>query len=226
MNWGLHGKRLSPQPKDPVMRHLRDLEAQSINILREAYDHLDLTMFWSKEMESTVLLWLVRKAFNGRMPIPLIQIDTEYDIPELTEYQDRLFREWRLNRVQTNVVDTVWKDSLRRQGTHCDIKEIEMLEEVMTRHCWTAVLLDTLADTEGTETNKHHFSLCQTLSGWDLHTKPPQAWTPYRMSIPDGSYIRVHPLLNWTKSDVWEYLEQEQIPLPESYLSHSMSYVA
>jgi sulfate adenylyltransferase subunit 2 len=205
------------------MRHLRDLEAQSINILREAYSNLDLAMFWSKEKESTVLLWLARKAFNGQVPIPLIQIDTGYDLPELVEYQDRLCREWRLNRAvkQTNSALAVWEDFNRGRGTSCDIKEIEMLEEAMTQHCWTALILDTRGDTEGTPINRHCFALSQTHREWDLRARQPEEWDPRRRSIPDGSYIRVHPLLDWTEFDIWEYLERERIVLPESHLYRS-----
>ena len=203
------------------MRHLRDLEAQSINILREAYNNLDFTMLWSKEKESTVLLWLARKAFNGQVPIPLIQIDMGYDMPDLIEYQERLCREWRLNRVvkQTIAPLAVWEDSNRGRGTSYDIEEIKMLEDAMTQHCWTAVILDTRRDTEAPRMNRHYFSLYSPYSEWDLRTQQPEEWDPRRISVPDGSYIRVHPLLDWTEFDVWEYLEQEQIVLPESHLS-------
>src|SRR5439155_12902775 len=80
--------------------HLRQLEDQSVYILREAYKHFDhLAMLWSMGKDSTVLLWLVRKAFFCHVPFPLIHIDTSYKIPAMIEYRDRIAREWRLNLV-------------------------------------------------------------------------------------------------------------------------------
>src|SRR2546427_8789206 len=77
--------------------HLRQLEDQSVYILREAYKHFDnLAMLWSMGKDSTALLWLVRKAFFGHVPFPLIHIDTSYKIPAMIEYRDRIPPEWRL----------------------------------------------------------------------------------------------------------------------------------
>src|SRR5919206_2311950 len=80
-----------------TIRHLRALEDQSVYVLREAYKNFeDLAMLWSMGKDSTVLLWLVRKAFFGHVPFPLIHIDTSYKIPAMIEYRDRVAREWRL----------------------------------------------------------------------------------------------------------------------------------
>ena len=83
-----------------MVKHLRQLEDQSVYILREAYKHFDnLAMLWSMGKDSTVLLWLTRKAFFGHVPFPLLHVDTSYKIPAMIEYRDRLAREWRLNLV-------------------------------------------------------------------------------------------------------------------------------
>ena len=82
------------------MQHLRALEDQSVYVLREAYKHFEqLAMLWSMGKDSTVLLWLARKAFFGHVPFSLVHIDTGYEMPELIEYRDRLCREWRLDLV-------------------------------------------------------------------------------------------------------------------------------
>ncbi len=82
------------------MKHLRQLEDQSVYILREAYKHFNhLAMLWSMGKDSTVLLWLARKAFFGHVPFPLLHVDTSYKIPAMIEYRDRIAREWRLNLV-------------------------------------------------------------------------------------------------------------------------------
>jgi 3''-phosphoadenosine 5''-phosphosulfate sulfotransferase (PAPS reductase)/FAD synthetase and related enzymes len=77
------------------VQHLRQLEDQSVYILREAYKHFDnLAMLWSMGKDSTVLLWLARKAFFGHVPFPLLHVDTSYKIPAMIEYRDRMAREW------------------------------------------------------------------------------------------------------------------------------------
>ena len=82
------------------MDHLEQLENLSVHILREAYASFkNLCMLWSIGKDSTVLLWLARKAFFGHVPFPLVHIDTHYKIPEMIEYRDRLAQEWRLNMV-------------------------------------------------------------------------------------------------------------------------------
>jgi sulfate adenylyltransferase subunit 2 len=204
------------------MRHLRDLEAQSINILREAYDHLDLALAWSKEKESTVLLWLARKAFNGQVPIPLIRINARYDSPELIQYQDRLCRDWRIGQVvrQTTSALAIWEDPPHGRDTRWGISKIEMIEEALKNHCWMGVILDTWRDTTHTPTNAHYFSLCHISSEWDLRAQQPEAWDPHRRSIPDESYVRVQPLLDWTESDIQDYIEREHVPVPKPYLDH------
>src|SRR5579864_2494218 len=89
---------LTVSPTDAsVERHLRELEDQSVYIFREAYKHFeDLCMLWSMGKDSTVLLWLARKAFFGHVPFPLVHIDTSYKIPEMIAYRDRLAAEWQL----------------------------------------------------------------------------------------------------------------------------------
>src|SRR5215468_8899459 len=83
-----------------VERHLRELEDQSVYIFREAYKHFDdLCMLWSMGKDSTVLLWLARKAFFGHVPFPLVHVDTSYKIPAMIEYRDRLVREWNLRLI-------------------------------------------------------------------------------------------------------------------------------
>ena len=82
------------------MKHLRRLEAHSVHILREAYrEFKSLVMLWSIGKDSTVLLWLTRKAFFGHVPFPLLHIDTAHKIPEMITYRDELVRQWRLNMV-------------------------------------------------------------------------------------------------------------------------------
>ena len=99
------------------MKHLRRLEDQSVYILREAYKHFDnLAMLWSMGKDSTVLLWLARKAFFGHVPFPLLHVDTSYKIPAMIEYRDRLAREWHLNLVVGQNKEALAQNIVERGG--------------------------------------------------------------------------------------------------------------
>src|SRR5215211_1496383 len=105
MNWCKNRlQRLRQEPEDRkgsgIVKHLRQLEDQSVYILREAYKHFDnLAMLWSMGKDSTVLLWLARKAFFGHVPFPLLHVDTSYKIPSMIEYRDRVVKDWNLQLI-------------------------------------------------------------------------------------------------------------------------------
>src|SRR3954462_4433116 len=91
---------VSPALEPSTVAHLRELEHQSVYIFREAYKHFDdLCMLWSIGKDSTVMLWLTRKAFFGHVPFPLVHVDTSYKIPAMIEYRDRFAREWGIDMI-------------------------------------------------------------------------------------------------------------------------------
>lgn len=202
------------------MRHLRDLEDQSVYILREAYQHFDnLAMLWSMGKDSTVLLWLARKAFFGHVPFPLVHIDTGYEMPELIEYRDRLCREWRLNLVvgqnREALADGMGPD--RGRVACCTAMKVEALKQTIARHGFSAIILGIRADEEGTRAKERYFSLRGKDGEWNFRDQPPELWDQYQTMFPPGSHIRVHPLLDWTELNIWEYLDHERIELPTPY---------
>ena len=202
------------------MKHLRALEDQSVYILREAYKHFDdLAMLWSMGKDSTVLLWLARKAFFGHVPFPLVHIDTGYEMPELIEYRDRLCRQWHLDLVVGQNKDALAAGMGPEQGrvTCCTAMKIDALKQTIAKHGWNAVILGIRSDEEGTRAKERYFSLRDKHGEWDFRDQPPELWDQYKTTFPAGSHIRVHPLLDWTELNIWEYLELEDIPLPTLY---------
>jgi len=202
------------------MQHLRALEDQSVYILREAYKHFDnLAMLWSMGKDSTVLLWLARKAFFGHVPFPLVHIDTGYEMPELIEYRDRIAREWRLDLIVGQNTEALAAGMNHTVGrvTCCSALKIEALKQTIAKHRWTAVILGIRADEEGTRAKERYFSLRDKHGEWDFRDQPPELWDQYKTTFPAGSHVRVHPLLDWTELNIWEYLELERIPLPNLY---------
>src|SRR5665647_692473 len=163
------------------MTQLDELEDRSVYILREAYKNFDnLCMLWSMGKDSTVLLWLVRKAFFGHCPIPLVHIDTSYKIPEMIEYRDRTASEWGLNLV-------------------------------VGEKRYTGVIVGVRSDEEGTRAKERYFSPRDCNNDWDFRDQPPELWDQFKTSFEPGTHVRIHPLLDWTEINVWEYIKKESI---------------
>jgi len=225
------------------MNHLDELEATSVHILREAYANFrNLGMLWSIGKDSTVMLWLARKAFMGHVPFPLIHVDTHYKIPEMIEYRDRLTQEWNLNMVvgeNTTALEakqTYPDGNLDRIGC-CRLLKTEALRATLagtmprkrfnhTKGCYeqdpsteafTGVIAGVRADEEGSRSKERYFSPRDKENEWDVGDQPPEFWNQYKTDFAPGTHLRIHPLLDWTELNVWEYIERESIPTVSLY---------
>jgi sulfate adenylyltransferase subunit 2 len=197
------------------MKHLRQLEDQSVFILREAYKHFDnLGMLWSMGKDSTVLLWLARKAFFGHVPFPLIHIDTSYKIPEMIAYRDQLAREWRLNLVIGQNKEALANGMNHTMGRVecCTALKTNGLKGLMDEKGYTGLILGVRADEESTRAKERYFSPRDKNNEWDFRDQPPELWDQFKTSFPPGTHIRIHPLLDWTEINIWEYIRLESIP--------------
>ncbi len=153
------------------MKHLRQLEDQSVFILREAYKHFDnLAMLWSMGKDSTVLLWLARKAFFGHVPFPLIHIDTSYKIPEMIAYRDRLAREWRLNLVIGQNKEALANGMNYTMGRVecCTALKTNGLKGLMDEKGYTGLILGVRADEESTRAKERYFSPRDKNNEWNF----------------------------------------------------------
>ena len=220
------------------MDHLVDLENRSVHILREAYASFrNLCMLWSIGKDSTVLLWLARKAFFGHVPFPLVHIDTSFKIPEMIAYRDRLVAEWNLNLVygenrealdakQTfpdgnvdrltcckNLKSTALQKTLSGEGTRYRYNHtLQAYERDTKTEPYTGVIVGVRSDEEGSRSKERYFSPRTKESTWDVGEQPPEFWNQYKTEFAPGTHVRVHPLLDWTETNIWEYIERERIP--------------
>ena len=204
------------------MNHLDKLEAQSIFILREAYKKLGkLGMLWSIGKDSTVMLWLAKKAFYGHCPFPLIHVDTKYKIPEMIEYRDRLAKEMELDLI----VNTNWDAYNSGMGPEkgrlvcCKALKTEGLQQVVTDHGFEGLILGIRRDEEGSRSKERVFSERTNDSQWDYTDQPPELWDQFKTDFKKGNHIRVHPILHWNEIDIWEYIKRENIPLIDLYFA-------
>lgn len=229
-------------PGEPLP-HLRRLENTSIHILREAYANFGrLCMLWSIGKDSTVLLWLARKAFFGHVPFPLVHIDTHYKIPEMIAYRDRLTREWQLtmiygeNQEALDAGETYPQGNTDRMSCCRNLKTIALrrtldgtgpryrfnhergrYEEDPNTEPYTGVIVGARSDEEGSRSKERYFSPRNQTSKWDIADQPPEFWSYYKTDFAPGTHVRIHPLLDWTELNIWEYIQQEGIPTVSLY---------
>ncbi len=225
------------------MDQLDQLENQSIYILREAYANFkSLCMLWSIGKDSTVLLWLARKAFLGHVPFPLVHIDTHYKIPEMTTYRDRLTRQWHLDMIYGENAEALtarqtYPDGNTDRLTCCKLLKTQALKNTLNGHWprqrfnhtqdryetdkntepFTGVIVGLRADEEGSRSKERYFSPRDRQNEWDIADQPPEFWNQFKTDFAPGTHVRVHPLLDWTELNVWEYIDRESIPTVSLY---------
>ncbi|MFZ3116195.1 MAG: sulfate adenylyltransferase subunit CysD [Syntrophales bacterium] len=227
------------------MDHLDTLETKSVYILREAYrEFKNLCMLWSIGKDSTVLLWLTRKAFFGHVPFPLVHIDTHYKIPEMIAYRDRLALEWRLNMVygensEALATKQTFPDGQADRLTCCKNLKSEALKRTLSgewpryrmnhttqryeldgnKEPYTGVIAGVRADEEGSRSKERYFSPRDRESEWDVGDQPPELWNQFKTDFAPGTHVRIHPLLDWTELNIWEYVARENIPMVSLYFN-------
>lgn len=225
------------------MDHLKYLENISVRILREAYANFkNLGMLWSIGKDSTVLLWLARKAFFGHVPIPLIHIDTGFKIPEMIEYRDRLTKEWGLTMIYGQNRSAIEEKSTFPDGnanrlTCCRLLKTEALRNTLSgtwdryrfnhktgryevdknREPFTGIIAGVRADEEGSRSKERYFSPRDKENEWDVDDQPPEFWNQFKTDFAPGTHLRIHPLLDWTELNIWEYIDREKIPTVSLY---------
>lgn len=205
-----------------MMDHLDILEAESIYILREAYKKFGkLGMLWSIGKDSTVLLWLARKAFYGNCPFPFIHVDTKHKIPEMIEYRDRIAKELNLDLIVHTNEEAIKNGMGPHMGrlTCCKALKADALSQVINDNGFEGLILGIRRDEEGSRSKERVFSERDKDSKWDYANQPPELWDQFKTDFPKGNHIRVHPILQWTELDIWEYIKRENIPIIDLYFS-------
>ncbi len=232
------------------MDNLETLESQSIYIMRDAYRNFkNLCMLWSIGKDSTVLLWLARKAFFGVVPFPLVHIDTNYKIPEMITHRDRLALEYNLYMiVGKNEIALKEKQTFPDKNVDhlacCRNLKTEALKHTLAgdwprfrmdqtlrtyvldtnTEPFTGVIVGIRADEEGSRSKERYFSPRGEESDWDIGNQPLELWNHYNTDFAPGTHIRIHPLLDWTELDVWRYIKAEDIPMVSLYFDHGTGF--
>jgi sulfate adenylyltransferase subunit 2 len=206
------------------LTHLKVLEAESIHIIREVAAEFERpVMLYSIGKDSAVMLRLAQKAFHpGRLPFPLLHVDTTWKFRAMTEFRDRYCREQGLDlKVWINQEGLAQNINPFDHGSkkHTDIMKTAALKQALNHYQFDAAFGGARRDEEKSRAKERVYSFRDRQHQWDPKNQRPELWNLYNGKINRGESIRVFPLSNWTELDVWQYIHLENIPIVPLYFA-------
>jgi sulfate adenylyltransferase subunit 2 len=213
-----------------TMDFLSQLEAESIHIMREIVATCARpVMLYSVGKDSAAMLHLARKAFYpGKVPFPLLHIDTGWKFKEMIEFRDRTCRELALDLIvhknEEGVARGVGPLS-HGSAIHTDVMKTQALRQALEKYEFDAAFGGARRDEEKSRAKERIVSFRTTQHRWDPRRQRPEVWRLYNTYVKKGESLRVFPLSNWTELDVWRYIAREQISLPALYFAKSRPVV-
>ncbi|WP_049360404.1 sulfate adenylyltransferase subunit CysD [Corynebacterium aurimucosum] len=203
--------------------HLKDLENESIHILREVAGQFDkVGILFSGGKDSVVVFELARRAFApATVPFELLHVDTGHNFPEVIDFRDRLVEESGARLHVARVQDWIDRGHLqeRPDGTRNPLQSVPLVETIAERE-YDAVCGGARRDEERARAKERIFSIRDSFGGWDPRRQRPELWDLYNGGKMAGENVRVFPISNWTESDIWEYIGARELELPSIYYSH------
>jgi len=208
----------------PTVTHLKQLEAESIHIFREVAAEFDNpVMLYSVGKDSSVLLHLARKAFApGKIPFPLLHVDTTWKFNEMITFRDEIAKKHDLNLlVHINPEGVKMNVGPFSHGSskHTDIMKTQGLKQALNQYKFDAAFGGARRDEEKSRAKERVYSFRDENHRWDPKNQRPELWNIYNAQINKGESIRVFPMSNWTELDIWQYIYMENIEIPSLYLA-------
>jgi len=206
------------------LSHLDELEAESIHIIREvAAESQNPVMLYSIGKDSSVMVRLAMKAFHpGRLPFPLMHIDTTWKFREMTSFRDQFCRENNLKLIVYTNTDAV-REGINPfdhgSNKYTAIMKTQALKDALTKYNFDAAFGGARRDEEKSRAKERIYSFRDRQHQWDPKNQRPELWNLCNGKVNQGESIRVFPLSNWTELDVWQYIERERIPVVPLYFS-------
>jgi sulfate adenylyltransferase subunit 2 len=213
------------------INHLRELEAESIYIMRETAAQFERpALLFSGGKDSITLVYLALKAFApAPIPFPLVHIDTGHNFQEALDYRDALATKFKAKLIVRKVEDTIKSKGLTEPKgkfasrnwlqTHTLLDTIEEFE-------FDACIGGARRDEEKARAKERIFSVRDEFGQWNPKLQRPELWNILNGRISKGENVRVFPISNWTEIDVWNYIRQENIPLPTIYFAHDREVIS
>jgi len=218
-----------PQIVPARLDHLSWLESESICILREvAAQCSKAALLFSGGKDSCVVLRLAEKAFRpGRLPFPLLHIDTGHNFPEVLAFRDERAHSLGETLIVRSVEDSIARGSVRLRGpldSRNAAQSVTLLEAI-EEFGFDALIGGARRDEEKARAKERMFSFRDSFGQWDPKNQRPELWDLFNARVNAGEHMRVFPISNWTELDVWQYIERERLPLPSLYYAHQRDVV-
>ncbi|WP_430462854.1 sulfate adenylyltransferase subunit CysD [Thalassolituus sp. LLYu03] len=209
---------------DYNLTHLKQLEAESIHIIREVAAEFDNpVMLYSIGKDSAVMLHLARKAFYpGKPPFPLMHVDTTWKFKEMIQFRDKMAKDIGMELiVHTNQegVEQGIGPFTHGSSKHTDVMKTQALKQALDKYGFDAAFGGARRDEEKSRAKERVYSFRDSKHRWDPKNQRPELWNIYNGKVNKGESIRVFPLSNWTELDIWQYIYLESIPLVPLYFA-------
>ena len=206
------------------LTHLKQLEAESIHIIREVIAEFDNpAMLYSVGKDSAVMLHLAQKAFYpAKLPFPLLHVDTRWKFKEMIEFRDQMAKKLGFELLVHTNPDGIEQNIgpfSHGSAVHTDIMKTEGLKQALNKYKFDAVFGGARRDEEKSRAKERIYSFRDENHRWDPKNQRPELWSIYNSKVKKGESIRVFPLSNWTELDIWQYIYLEGIPIVPLYLA-------
>ena len=212
------------------LTHLKQLEAESIHIMREVIaEFQNPAMLYSVGKDSSVMLHILQKAFYpAPPPLPLVHVDTKWKFKEMIDFRDKRAKEVGMELITYSNPKGIEMDIspfTHGSAVHTDIMKTEGLKQMLNIQKFDAVFGGARRDEEKSRAKERIYSFRDENHRWDPKNQRPELWNIYNGRHTKGESIRVFPISNWTELDVWQYIYLEGIPIPDLYFSKEREVV-
>ncbi len=207
------------------LSHLEALEAQSVHVMREVVAEFERpVLLFSGGKDSVVMLRLAEKAFwPARLPFPVMHVDTGHNFPEVLEFRDRRVASLDAQLVVASVQASIDAGRVAEDpGPNPSRNRLQTrtLLDAITEHRFDAVFGGARRDEEKARAKERVYSFRDAFGQWDPKNQRPELWGLYNGRHRSGEHIRVFPLSDWTELDIWQYIAEENLDIPEIYYAH------
>jgi sulfate adenylyltransferase subunit 2 len=208
-----------------LISHLDALESESIHLLREVAAEFERpVLLFSGGKDSVVMLHLAKKAFwPARLPFPVMHVDTGHNFSEVIEFRDSSVEKLDVNLIVASVQESIDAGRVVEDtGPRASRNRLQTttLLDAIERHEFDAVMGGARRDEEKARAKERFFSFRDEFGQWDPKNQRPEIWSLYNGRHRKGEHIRVFPLSNWTELDIWQYVLEQDIELPQIYFAH------